>query len=76
MSDMLYNFLRGCLVFSGIRVLITGICTTVHAGNEACTDAINGLLRQSDFRDSEHLFRGQRGPIRPETVHALVKFWI
>lgn len=43
--------------------------------NKACIDAINGLLRSSDFRDSYHLFKGQRGPIRPETVHALVKSW-
>ena len=44
--------------------------------NKAYIDAINGLLRSSDFKDSDHLFKGQRGSIRPETVHALVKSWI
>ncbi|MFC1552691.1 tyrosine-type recombinase/integrase [Candidatus Latescibacterota bacterium] len=43
--------------------------------NNACIDAINGLLRSKDFSDSDYLFKGQRGPIRPETVHALVKSW-
>lgn len=43
--------------------------------NKACIDAINGLLRSKDFSGKDSLFNGQRGPIRPETVHALVKYW-
>ena len=41
---------------------------------KSCIDAISGLLRTNDYTD-DYLFKGQRGQLRPETIHALVKSW-
>ena len=38
--------------------------------NKACIDSIQNLLKSKTFYDEEQLFKGQRGPIVPQTVHA------
>ena len=43
--------------------------------NKSCIDAIGGLLRTNNYTDDDYLFKGQRGQLRPETIHALVKSW-
>ena len=43
--------------------------------NMACVDAIQRLLKSRSFKDDDQLFQGQRGPITPITIHALVKKW-
>lgn len=40
--------------------------------NSSCINTINRHLRDSS---DEYLFTGQRGPIKPSTVHSLVKGW-
>ena len=41
--------------------------------NKMCVDAIQRLLKSKFFKDADQLFQGQRGPITPITIHALVK---
>ena len=43
--------------------------------NKMCVDAIQQLLKSRNFTNDEQLFQGQRGPITPITIHALVKKW-
>ncbi len=43
--------------------------------NKACVDAIQRLLKSKEYYDSDQLIKGQRGPIVPQTVNALVKRW-
>jgi integrase len=43
--------------------------------NKACIDAIQVLLNFKDPSDDDQLFSGLRGPIVPQTIHALVKQW-
>ena len=43
--------------------------------NKACVQAINNLLASRKYKDDDPLFQGQRGPIMPNTVNALVKKW-
>jgi len=41
--------------------------------NKMCVDAIQRLLKSKFFKDADQFFQGQRGPITPITIHALVK---
>lgn len=43
--------------------------------NKSCIDAIQKLLKAKDLSDEDQLFKGLRGPIVPQTIHALVKAW-
>ena len=43
--------------------------------NAACMDAIGRYLAASPGEDQELLFRGQRGPLTPPSLHRLVKGW-
>lgn len=43
--------------------------------NRQCIKAIQGLLRSREFKQDEWLFMGQRGPIKPTTIHKYVKAW-
>ena len=43
--------------------------------NGTCVMAINNLLAQREYKDSDPLFYGQRGPIRANTINRLVKQW-
>ncbi len=52
----------------------TGKIKRVTLNNE-CIRAIERLLASREYRDSDPLFLGQRGPIKPTTVHKYVKAW-
>jgi len=43
--------------------------------NKECIRAIERLLASREYKDSNPLFLGQRGPIKPTTVHKYVKAW-
>ena len=43
--------------------------------NGTCVMAINNLLAQREYKDTDPLFQGQRGPIRPNSINRLVKQW-
>ena len=43
--------------------------------NRACVEAIQRILASKTLHDEDQLFKGQRGPIIPTTIHALVKGW-
>ena len=43
--------------------------------NGTCVMAINNLLAQRKYEDTDPLFQGQRGPIRPNSINRLVKRW-
>ena len=43
--------------------------------NKDCTNAIGDLLKTRDYKDSDPVFWGQRGPITTISIHALVKKW-
>jgi len=43
--------------------------------NGTCVMAINNLLAQREYKDTDPLFHGQRGPIRANSINRLVKQW-
>ena len=43
--------------------------------NKECVRAIEKLLASREYRDTDPLFNGQRGPIKPTTIHKYVKAW-
>ena len=43
--------------------------------NGTCVMSIDYLLMQREYRDSDPLFWGQRGPIRANSINRLVKQW-
>ncbi len=43
--------------------------------NKACIGAIQRLLKSKEFSDTDQLLKGQRGPMIPQTVNALMKRW-
>ena len=43
--------------------------------NKACVEAIHRLLSSRDYKDSDFLFLGQRGPLMVPYVNYLVKSW-
>ena len=43
--------------------------------NKECVRAIERLLASREYKDTDPLFFGQRGPIKPTTIHKYVKAW-
>ena len=43
--------------------------------NKECVRAIERLLASREYKDTDLLFMGQRGPIKPTTIHKYVKIW-
>jgi len=43
--------------------------------NRACVQAIKNLLATRDYKDTDFLFAGQRGPLTVPSVSRLVKSW-
>ena len=43
--------------------------------NKGVVDSINSLLESRQYNDDDSLFMGQRGPLRVESIHRLVKSW-
>ena len=43
--------------------------------NKSVVTAINALIAARDYRDTDALFAGQRGPLTVPSVHRLVKGW-
>jgi len=43
--------------------------------NKAVYKAIRNYMEKLKPNDDDYLFKGQRGQLRPETIHAMVKSW-
>lgn len=43
--------------------------------NKACIDAITGLLASRHYKDTDSLFKGQRGTLTVPSINRLVKGW-
>ena len=43
--------------------------------NKECTNAIEKLLASRAYQDTDPLFLGQRGVLKPTTIHKYVKAW-
>ncbi|OVE79399.1 hypothetical protein BVY01_02555 [bacterium I07] len=55
------------------RNIVTFRCVYKFRGSKV--KAITRLLASREYKDSDPLFIGQRGPLKPTTIHKYVKTW-